>query len=59
MAKVIIQARGCEVDEALETHFQQKIESLEHHWSGDVEVHVRLWQHRGRCVSEITLVSAA
>lgn len=57
MAKINLQARNCEVDEEMQQHFEDKVQSLENHWSGEVEAHVRIWLHRGRYAAEITLLS--
>ncbi len=57
MATINLQARGCEVDDAMQTHFEEKIESLEEHWTGEVEAQVRIALHRGRYSAEITLLS--
>lgn len=57
MATINLQARGCEIDDEMRTHFQEKVEALEEHWSGDVETQVRVSLHRGRYAAEITLLS--
>lgn len=57
MAKINLQTKACEVDEALQAHFEEKLGVLEKHWTGDIEANVRLRQHRGRHAAEITLLS--
>ena len=57
MATINLQARGCEVDDAMQAHFREKVESLEEHWTGEVEAQVRVALHRGRYSAEITLLS--
>ncbi len=57
MATINLQARGCEIDEEMRSHFAQKVEGLEEHWSGEVEAEVRVSLHRGRYGAEITLLS--
>lgn len=57
MAKINLQTRGCEVDDAMQAHFAEKVENLEHHWPSEVDIEVRVSQHRGRFAAEITLHS--
>jgi putative sigma-54 modulation protein len=57
MAKLNVLARNCEVDEALQTHFEEKLDSLERVWPRADEAVVRLSHERGRYAAEITLVS--
>lgn len=57
MAKINLQVRNCEVDEAMQEHFEEKVESLEKHWTGEVEAQVRISLLRGRYAAEITLLS--
>jgi putative sigma-54 modulation protein len=57
MAKLNVLARNCEVDDALQTHFEEKLESLERVWPKADEAVVRLSHERGRYAAEITLVS--
>lgn len=57
MATINLQARGCEVSEEMQEHFAEKVDSLEGHWSGEVETQVRVSLHRGRYAAEITLHS--
>ena len=55
--RLICRRRGCEVDDAMQAHFREKVESLEEHWTGEVEAQVRVALHRGRYSAEITLLS--
>ena len=57
MAKINLQTKGCEVTEELEAHFEEKMQTLEKHWSIAVDAQVRVSQHRGRHAAEITLLS--
>lgn len=57
MKNINVQARGCEVEDALREHFDEKLSGLERHWSEVDEAIIRLSCERGRYVAEITLVS--
>jgi putative sigma-54 modulation protein len=57
MANVNVQARNCEVDNEVQTHFEEKLEDLERMWPNADEALVRVSFERGRYSAEITLVS--
>ncbi len=57
MATINVQARGCEIDDEMQAHFEEKVEGLESHWPSEVETQVRVSLHRGRYRAEITLLS--
>jgi putative sigma-54 modulation protein len=57
MANVNVQARNCEVDNEVQSHFEEKLEDLERMWPNADEALVRVSFERGRYSAEITLVS--
>ena len=52
---VNVQARNCEVDDAMRQHFESKLNSLEKMSSHLDDAEVRIKQERGQYVAEITL----
>lgn len=57
MATMNLQARNCQVDEELESHFSEKLEHLKRMWPALDDAQVRVRQHRGRFSAEVTLLS--
>ena len=52
-----LQARNCEVNEAMTQHFEDKIQHIERMWPGSDDAQVRVRHERGRFSAEITLHS--
>ena len=53
---VNVQARNCEVDDAMRKHFESKLQGLEKMSSHLDEAEVRLRHERGQYVAEVTLI---
>ncbi|HEX9997613.1 MAG TPA: ribosome-associated translation inhibitor RaiA [Abditibacterium sp.] len=57
LSAVHVQARGCEVDDRLRAHFEEKLHGLEKLWSRLDDAQVRISHERGQYVAEVTLFS--
>ena len=57
MAKVNVQARGCEINADLQAHIEEKMDHIERLWPRSDEAQLRVSQERGRFAAEITLVT--
>lgn len=59
MATIDVQTKACEIDEALQKRFEERLAVLERHWDNELDALVRVRQHRGRHAVEITLTSGS
>lgn len=57
MAQLNIQNKNCQVDDALRTHFEEKIDGLSRVWPKVDEAILRVLCERGRFTAEVTLLS--
>ena len=55
LSVVNVQVRGCEVDDELRAHFEEKLHSLERLWSRLDDAEIRIGLERGRHCVEVTL----